>query len=68
MGKIWKQIGLPNIAKIQIPVCLSEKMKRKVAKSKLSDEEIGTFFREAVSQIEQGSVLGIEELIERILK
>ena len=52
----------------KFPVCLSEKMKRKVAKSKLSDEEIGTFLREAVSQIEQGSVLGIEELIERILK
>ena len=46
---IWKQIDLPNIAYIQIPVCLSEKMKRKVTKSKLSDEEIGTFFREAVS-------------------
>ena len=64
---IWKQSGLPNIAKDQIPGCLSEKMKRKVAGSKLSDEEIGSIFADAVDQIEHGAVAGVEELIEEAI-
>lgn len=64
---IWKQSGLPNTAKVQIPSCLSAKMKQTVSGSKLMDQEIGKLFREAVEQIEHGSVSGIEELIKEVI-
>ncbi len=64
---IWKESGLPNTAKYQIPGCLSEKMKRKVAGSKLSDEEIGRIFADAVDQIDHGAVAGVEELIKEAI-
>ena len=60
---IWKQSGLPIMAKEHIPMCLSEKMKRKIAESKQTDEELGTLFCEAIDKINQGSVAGVEELI-----
>ena len=41
---VWKHSGLPNMARDQIPKCLSEKIKREIAESKLSDEELGALF------------------------
>ena len=65
---ICKQSGLPNMAKEHIPMCLLEKMKRKIAESKQTDEELGTLFCEAIDKISQGSVAGVEELILRKLE
>ena len=65
---IWKQSGLPNTAREQIPACLSEKMKRKIAALKLIDEEIGRLFGEAVDKKNHGSMAEIKELLLHIMK
>lgn len=65
---IWKRSGLPNMAKDHIPICLSEKMKRKIVDSKQTDEELGALFCKAVDKINQGSIAGVKELILRKLE
>ena len=65
---IWKYSGLPNLAKDQIPRCLSEKIKLEIAESELSDEELGALFRGAVEMINQGSIASAEDLVLRGLK
>lgn len=64
---IWKQSGLPNTAREQIPTSLSASMKQKIAKSKLSDKEIGIILFVAVDKINHGSVVGIEEIIKEVI-
>jgi hypothetical protein len=63
---VWKHSGLPNMAKDEIPRCLSERIE--IAESKLSDEELGALFRGAVEMINQGSIASVEDLILRGLK
>lgn len=65
---VWKHSGLPNMAKDEIPRCLSERIKCEIAESKLSDEEQGALFRGAVEMINQGSIASVEDLILRGLK
>ncbi len=60
---IWKSSGLPNMAREQIPESLSDQTKKKIANSKLSDDQLGRLFFDAVDKINHGSVAGIEELV-----
>lgn len=62
-GSIWKASGLPNMARVQIPACLTDQTKKMLANSNISDVKLGRFFSEAVDKINHGSVAGIDKLI-----
>ena len=56
---------LPEMARIQLPVVLSDKTKKKVLQ--LSPEELGQMLSVAIDEINQGSVKSIDILIREYL-
>ena len=62
--EVWSQVkGLPETAVLQVPNSLSEKMKR--ALSKKPPEEVARIVLEAIEEVNQRSVVPLNELIKK---
>ena len=57
---------LPNTARVQLPRSLSDETKRRI--KKLAVEELAGILKEAVEQIDSGSVESIDEFVRRAAK
>ncbi len=64
--ELWKEVeGIPEGAKKQIPLDLSDRTKRKL--EKLSPREISEIINRAFEEINKGSVEGIDTLIRKLI-
>ena len=64
--ELWKQVqGLPGTAKDQIPGILSEETKKRL--EKLTADEVAGSMKAVIDEINHGSVLPLDELVNKRL-
>ena len=64
--ELWKQVeGIPEGAKKQIPLDLSDRTKRKL--EKLSPEEISAVVNKAFEKVNNGSIEEMDALIRKMI-
>lgn len=61
LNEACRSAGLPNTARKQLPVCLSEKTKKMALK--MSPEEFGKILSTAIEVVNHGSVESIDVLV-----
>lgn len=61
-----KSARLPNMARILLPSTLSDSTKKAVVN--LEPEELGSILKDAIDQIESGSVESVDALVRKALK
>ena len=64
--ELWKQVqGLPDTAMIQVPEVLKEDTKKKL--SRKTPEDVAEIVRQAVTEIDHGSVEPLDMLVKKRL-
>ena len=66
MDTACKSARLPNMARILLPSTLSDSTKKAVVN--LEPEELGSILKDAIDQIESGSVESVDALVRKALK
>ncbi len=63
---IWREVkGLPEMAIAQVPKVLSNETKKRL--EKLKPEEVSVIVAQAIDEVNQGSVVPLDELIRKRL-
>ena len=64
--ELWKQVqGLPDTAKLQVPGTLKEDTKSRLARK--TPEDVAEIVRQAVTEIDHGSVEPLDMLVKKRL-
>ena len=66
MDEIWKSSSLPRIAREQFPRSLSDTTKNKLIKK--TPEEIAQMFQRTIAEIDGGSTVSIDALVNEKLR
>jgi hypothetical protein len=63
---VWREVkGLPKMAIAQVPKVLSKETKKRL--EKLKPEEVSMIVAQAIDEVNQGSVVPLDELIRKRL-